>query len=92
MTYHRSQFMSMSLSLSLSALCGVLLLISTSLLSSPSLAYGSPSSHPSAGTIPTKYQCKEDTSKPLDLLPSKGVRVLVTGAAGFIGSHVARIS
>jgi len=42
------------------------------------------------GAAPSKYECKEDTSKALDLLPSKGVRVLITGAAGFIGSHVAR--
>lgn len=36
-----------------------------------------------------KYVCQLDQSTPLIMKPSKGVRVLVTGAAGFIGSHVA---
>lgn len=47
-------------------------------------------SHPSFhSNLPQKYNCTIDQSTPLVLAPSAGVRVLVTGAAGFIGSHVA---
>lgn len=45
----------------------------------------------SSSSAPQKYQCAADNNNtPLQMAESRGVTVLVTGAAGFIGSHVAR--